>query len=382
MQAKRTMRLKPYMPGEQPRDRIYIKLNANENPYPPSPRVTEALTQMLRDPMRTVVYPDPDSRELRNAVAALLNQSGGVLARAQVSANKLSPAPQDELGFTITPDMIFCGNGSDEVLSFAFYAFFDDDVPLVTLDHTYSFYPVYALFYGIELVTVPLDSDWQIDTAAIAEKSRARNANVILANPNSPTGTAVTRNDIRALLEKYPRDRVVLVDEAYVDFGGESALPLLKDFENLVIVRTFSKSLSAAGLRIGYAAASPRLIDTLYTVKNSFNHFPVDALAQCAGKAACDDARYYAENAVKIAGERDRFAEFLQARAWTVLPSQANFVFAKKEGMRGKAIYKKIRESGILIRHFDKPGISDFVRITIGTEEQMAALKKALDELS
>jgi histidinol-phosphate aminotransferase len=381
MQAKRTKRLKPYMPGEQPKDRVYIKLNANENPYPPSARVTEALAQTLKDSMRSVVYPDPDSRELRDAVAALLNKSGGVLARAQVCTSGLCPAPQDELGFTITPDMIFCGNGSDEVLSFAFYAFFDDDVPLVTLDHTYSFYPVYALFYGIELVTIPLDNEWRVDTSALAKKSCELNANVIFANPNSPTGTAVTRNDIRVLLEKSPRDRVVLVDEAYVDFGGESALPLLRDFDNLVIVRTFSKSLSAAGLRLGYAVASPQLIETLNTVKNSFNHFPVDALAQCAGKAACEDARYYAANAVKIAKERGSFSAFLTARAWTVLPSQANFVFAKKERMRGKEIYEKIRAFGILIRHFDKPGISDFVRITIGTAEQMAALKKAFEEL-
>jgi histidinol-phosphate aminotransferase len=333
---------------------------------------------MLREnPMKTALYPDPDSSDLRIAIARLLNETGGVLSRAQ-TGGKTAPDPQDAIGFDITPDMIFCGNGSDEVLSFVFYAFFDDDRPLVTLEHTYSFYPVYALYYGIGLKKIPLTKDWRVDCKEIARAANDTRSSVIFANPNAPTGIGLSRDEARALLEACPIERVMVIDEAYVDFGGQSVLPLLRDFPNLVIIRTFSKSLSAAGLRLGYAVASPALIDTLTTVKNSFNHFPVDSLTQCAGIAACGDAAWYAHNAAQIASEREEISTFLRQKNWTPLPSQTNFVFAKKEGVSGRAIYEAIRDEGILIRHFATPGIEDFVRITIGTKDQMTALKQAI----
>jgi histidinol-phosphate aminotransferase len=303
----------------------------------------------------------------------MLNGTGGVLCPPRGADDSDAPA-----GLRVSPEMVFCGNGSDEVLSFVFYAFFDADRPLVTLEHTYSFYPVYAQFYGIPLKKIPLNAGWTVNLGAAAGAARETESSVIFANPNAPTGICVTRSDIRAFLEKCPKDRVIVIDEAYVDFGGETALPLLTDFPNLVIIRTFSKSFSGAGLRLGFSVSSPELARALTTVKNSFNHFPVDALTQIAGIAACQDAAYYALNAAAIAQTRDDFSAFLAARGWPVLPSRTNVVFAKKNGVPGRAVYEKIRDAGILVRHFAHSGIEDFVRITIGTPEQMAALKDVI----
>jgi histidinol-phosphate aminotransferase len=274
--------------------------------------------------------------------------------------------------------MVFCANGSDEALSFVFYAFFGDDRPLVTLEHTYSFYPVYARYYGAPLKTVPLTPEWRVDADALAAAARQTASPVILANPNAPTGIAMSRREARALLDSLPGDRAVVIDEAYADFGAESCLALLADYPNLLIVRTFSKSLSGAGLRLGYVAASAELCAVLTTVKNSFNHFPVDALTQAAGIAACSDPAWYAKNAARIAATRDSFAALLGARGWTVLPSAANFLFAKKDGVPGRAVYEALRNKGILVRHFAAPRVEDFVRITVGAEDQMALLAAAL----
>ncbi|MBQ3670437.1 MAG: histidinol-phosphate transaminase [Treponema sp.] len=382
MIATRMKNLHPYVPGEQPKDRDYIKLNANENPYPPSPAVAKAICQAVQaHPEKLGLYPDPDSNELKEAIATMLNETGGVLCRASVQDGKAAPAREDKIPFTVTPDMIYCGNGSDEVLSFVFYAFFDSDRALVLPEHTYSFYPVYAGFYQIPLDKVPLKNDWTLDREKMLSDANKTNASIIFANPNAPTGLALTRNEIRAMIKSAPKDRIFVVDEAYVDFGGESAIPLLAEFKNLVVVRTFSKSLCGAGQRLGYIVSSPELVNHVTTVKNSLNHFPIDYLAQTAGIAACKDAPYYVECAKKVASERDSFISFLQEHGWFVIDSKTNFVFAKKDGIGGEETYKKIKEAGILVRHFSTPGIEEFLRITIGTGEQMARLCDVMKNL-
>lgn len=380
--SKRLESLHPYVPGEQPTDREYIKLNANENPYPPHSSVIEAVKSALSAaPQKLGLYPDPDVTELRTQIARMLNTTGGVLARASHSADVTAgcrPAPEDELGFEITPDMIFCGNGSDEVLSFVFYTFFDSDRPVVFPEHTYSFYPVYCGYYHIPMERIKLLPDWRLDVGTMLASAAKSSSAMIFANPNAPTGLALTRNEVKQILESAPAGKVVVVDEAYCDFGGESCLPLLKDHKNLVIVRTFSKSLSFAGMRLGYIVAAPELVQAVFCVKNSFNHFPVDFVAKTAAIASCKAAAYYADNARKIAMERESFTAFLRERGYFVLDSSTNFVFTKKDGMGGKELYSRAKDAGILIRHFATPGIEDFVRISIGTHEQMEALKQVL----
>lgn len=351
MFAKRFSELHPYVPGEQPKDRAYVKLNANENPYPPSPAVAKALRDFDAASLR--LYPDPDANELRAAIAKML-------------------------GHGVTPSMIFAGNGSDEVLSFIFYTFFDSDVPVVFPEHTYSFYPVYAGYYDIPFRKIPLRADFSIDPdAMLAGKSTG----VIFPNPNAPTGMYMPLSEIRAFLERAPRDRVVVIDEAYIDFGGETAIGLLGEFKNLVVIRTFSKSFCFAGARLGFAVANPELIDAIFTTKNSFNHFPVDALTQKIGVAACGDWPYYEGISADIAGTRDSFANRLRAAGWDVLPSLANFVFARKAGLDGRRVYEEIKKEGILVRFFNIPGITDFVRISIGLPEDMNRLAAIMEKL-
>ena len=382
MLAKRIQNLHPYVPGEQPKDREYIKLNANENPYPPHESVAEALSKAaLTRTAKIGLYPDPDSNELRSAIADMLNSTGGVFCTSDVSGQKCTPSSKDKIPFEVTPDMIFCGNGSDEVLSFVFYTFFDGDRPLVMPEFTYSFYPVYCGYYGIPMNTIPLKSDWQLDRDAMLSAANKTDSAIIFANPNAPTGISIPRDEVRKMIEKAPKDKVFIVDEAYCDFGGESCIPLLAEFKNLVIVRTFSKSLSFAGMRLGYVVASPELVKSIFMVKNSFNHFPVDFMAQTAGIASCKAAYYYAENSRKIVQQRESFTKFLRDHGFFVIDSKTNFVFAKKDGLTGDAIYQAVKKEGILIRHFSTKGIEDFVRITIGTEEQMNALKKIMGNL-
>jgi histidinol-phosphate aminotransferase len=344
MYAKRFNDLHPYVPGEQPKDRAYVKLNANENPYPPSPEVGKALAGF--DPALFRLYPDPDARELREAIARMLGQG-------------------------VSSDMIFVGNGSDEVLSFIFYAFFDTYAPLYFPEHTYSFYPVYAGYYGIPVKKIPLRNDFTIDPDSFLAGS---SCGVIFANPNAPTGIYMPIGQVRAILDGYPKDRVVVVDEAYIDFGGESAIPLLAEYKNLVIIRTFSKSFCFAGARLGFVVANPDLVRALFTTKNSFNHFPVDALTQRIGIASCDDWPYYRRINGEIMKTRDAFADGLRAAGWDVLPSLTNFVFARKVGHEGRAVYEAIKREGFLVRFFDIPGITDFVRISIGLPEDMSRL--------
>lgn len=374
--------LHPYVPGEQPKDRVYIKLNANENPYAPSPAVQKAVLNFVQQhPEKMGLYPDPDATQLHKAIAKMLNETGGVLCRAKVQGNKVSPAEEDKIPFEVTENMIYTGNGSDEVLSFVFYAFFDSSKKFVMPEFTYSFYPVYAGFYNIPMDNVPLKSDWSLDTDEMLKRAENNKGGIIFANPNAPTGLGLTRDEVRQMLKKASPDEIFIVDEAYVDFGGESCIPLLKEFNNLVIVRTFSKSLCGAGQRLGYIVASEELVNIVTTVKNSVNHFPIDAVSQVSGVAACEDIGYYVDCSKKVAEERDDFYNFLKSQGFYVLESKTNFLFAKKEGMAGNDIYKKIKEKGILIRHFNTPGIEDFVRITIGTHQQMEELKKAFLDL-
>ena len=380
--SNRMKNLHPYVPGEQPKDRVYIKLNANENPYAPSPAVQKAVLNFVQQhPEKMGLYPDPDSTQLHKAIAKMLNETGGVLCRAKVQGNKVTPAEEDKIPFEVTENMIYTGNGSDEVLSFVFYAFFDSSKKFVMPEFTYSFYPVYAGFYNIPMDNVPLKSDWSLDTDEMLKRAENNKGGIIFANPNAPTGLGLTRDEVRQMLKKASPDEIFIVDEAYVDFGGESSIPLLKEFNNLVIVRTFSKSLCGAGQRLGYIVASEELVNIVTTVKNSVNHFPIDAVSQVSGVAACEDIGYYVDCSKKVAEERDDFYNFLKSQGFYVLESKTNFLFAKKEGMAGNDIYKKIKEKGILIRHFNTPGIEDFVRITIGTHQQMEELKKAFLDL-
>ena len=378
--SNRVRQLNPYVPGEQPKDRVYIKLNANENPYPPSPVVQKAVIDFVqKNPEKLGLYPDPDSLELHAAIADMLNKSGGVLCRARVEGGEVHPSDQDKIPFTVTPEMIYTGNGSDEVLSFVFYAFFDSSKRFVMPQFTYSFYPVYAGFYNIPMDQVPLKEDWSLDVDEMLSRAEKNQSGIIFANPNAPTSLGLTRDQVRQMIKKASSDEIFIVDEAYVDFGGESCIPLLAEFKNLVIVRTFSKSLCGAGQRLGYIVANPELVNIVTTVKNSVNHFPLDAVAQVSGKAACGDVAYYAETSRKVAQVRDDFYNFLCDKGFYVLKSQTNFLFAKHPSISGDELYQKVKAQGLLIRHFNTPGIEDFVRITIGIPEQMSELRKAIE---
>ena len=277
--------------------------------------------------------------------------------------------------------MIYTGNGSDEVLSFVFYAFFDSSKKFVMPQFTYSFYPVYAGYYNIPMDQVPLKEDWSLDVDEMLARAGKNEGGIIFANPNAPTSLGLTRDEVRQMIKKASPDEIFIVDEAYVDFGGESCIPLLAEFKNLVIVRTFSKSLCGAGQRLGYIVANPELVNIVTTVKNSVNHFPIDAVAQVSGTAACRDVAYYAETSRKVAQTRDEFYNFLREKGFYVLKSQTNFLFARHPAIPGDELYQKIKQQGLLIRHFATKGIEDFVRITIGTPEQMAGLKKAFEEV-
>lgn len=382
MISNRMKNLHPYVPGEQPKDRVYIKLNANENPYAPSTKVQDAVVDFVKNnPMKLALYPDPDSLELHAAIAEMLNKTGGVLCNAVVDGEDVKPSEKDKIPFTVTPEMVYSGNGSDEVLSFVFYAFFDSGKKLVLPEFTYSFYPVYAGFYNIETDVVPMKKNWSLDTNEMLNRASKNGSGLIFANPNAPSGISLSRAEIREMLLKADKDEIFVVDEAYCDFGGESCIPLLEEFKNLLIVRTFSKSLCGAGMRLGYIVANPELINYVTTVKNSLNHFPIDAVAQIAGVAACKNPAYYCECAKKVAEERETFQNFLSEKGWEYIPSKTNFVLVRNPKVSGEQVYQKIKKEGILVRHFSTKGIEDYVRITIGTKEQMDALKKAMEAI-
>ncbi len=340
-------RLDPYVPGEQPRDQQYIKLNTNESPYPPAPGVARALAGFDSDALRR--YPDPESRALVDALAA---------------------------GYGLEREQVFVGNGSDEVLAHAFHAFFQQQYPLLFPDISYSFYPVYCGLYRIEHETIPLDERFEIDFADY----RRPNGGIILPNPNAPTGIAVDRASIRELLADTP-ESVVIIDEAYVDFGAESAVPLIAEFANLLVVQTFSKSRNLAGLRLGCAFGQAPLIEGLNRIKNSFNSYPVNQLTSAIGIAALEDDAYFHDCCDRIMASRKRVGDALEQLGFQVLPSQANFVFARHLEREAGDIYRALRENGILVRYFDKPRIDGFLRISIGSEDECDTLLAAMAQL-
>ena len=364
--GRRTSQLTPYVPGEQPRDRVFLKLNTNENPYPPAPAVEQAIRAFPTERFR--LYPDPGSHELRNCLSDY---------------------------FGLSMDRIFVGNGSDEILAIAFQAFFNNRTDLIRLaggsdlnvepadadcivfpDVTYSFYPVYARMYDIPYRTVALDENFQLPL----DECRVPSAGLILANPNAPTGIAVDL-DVIADLAAADRNRLILVDEAYVDFGADSAVSLLDQFDNILVVQTCSKSRSLAGLRVAFALGAPALIEALERVRDSFNSYTLDCLGQTAAIAAFNANEWFETSRAKIIAARQSTAQTLQELGFEVLPSGANFLFVRHPQISGGQLYQQLRDEGILVRHFKLPRIENFLRITIGRAEDMLRLTDTLRRL-
>ena len=336
--------LEPYIPGEQPKDRVFIKLNTNENPYPPSPKVLEAIRSAADETLR--LYPDPEASQLRQTIAEYHG---------------------------LTPEQVFCGNGSDEVLAFAFRAFCGAGQPVAFADVTYGFYKSQAALFDLDVKIIPLREDFTLHVDDYMDFP----GTIVIANPNAPTGIAVPRNDIQRLLEANP-DRVVIVDEAYVDFGAESCVPMIYRYDNLLVTQTMSKSRSLAGGRVGYALGSPELIADLNRVKYSFHPYNVNRLSIAAGAAAVADEAYFAACTAAIRQTRAWTVGELENLGFTVLPSQANFVFARHSQLPGETLYRKLKENGVLVRWFDADRIRDYIRITIGSMEQMETLVEEL----
>ena len=345
--------LTPYVPGEQPKLPNLVKLNTNENPYPPSPKAVAAMqAEIGHDGGSLRLYPDPNSDRLKAAVAAFYGEFG------------------------ITAQQVFVGNGSDEVLAHAFMGLLKHDAPLLYPDITYSFYPVYAGLYGITPKTVPLGEDFGIDLAAY----RQPNGGIIFPNPNAPTGRLLPLAEIEVLLAANT-ESVVVVDEAYVDFGGDTAIALVNRFPNLLVVHTLSKSRSLAGLRVGYAVGHPALIEALERVKNSFNSYPLDRIAIAGAVAALEDRAWFDRTRNAVIASREQLVSDLTLLGFQVLPSAANFVFARHPGRDGAELAQALRQRSIIVRHFKAPRIDQFLRITIGTDEQCGALVAALKEI-
>jgi len=339
--------LRPYVPGEQPAMGTVVKLNTNENPYGPSPRVIAALSAEIGDGLR--LYPDPTATRLRDALAAR---------------------------YGLEREEIFVGNGSDEVLAHGFQALLRHDAPLLFPDITYSFYPTYCRLYGVDYREVPLDGEMRVRVADYRQPCGA----IILPNPNAPTGIALARTEVEALVADHP-DQVVVLDEAYVDFGGESAVPLVRSYPNLMVIQTLSKSRSLAGLRVGFAIGQRPLIEALERVKDSFNSYPLDRLALAGAVAAVEDEAWFEQNRDRIVASRDRLAAALLGLGFEVLPSAANFVFARHPGRPGATLAAELRNRGILVRHFARDRIADFLRITVGTDADNDRLIEALRTL-
>lgn len=340
-------RLDPYTPGEQPQDQQYIKLNTNESPFPPTPRVVKAVSRA--ELQKLYLYSDPACAALNAAIAKY---------------------------YELQPENVITGNGSDEILAFAFRAFCGEGKPAAFADITYGFYEAQTALFGLEAERIPLREDFTLNVEDYMDFP----GTIFIANPNAPTGMAISRTDIQRLLEKDP-SRVVVVDEAYVDFGGESCVPMLYRYDNLLVVQTMSKSRSLAGGRLGFALGSAGLIEDLNRVKYSFNPYNVNRLSLIAGAAAVEDAAYFETCCKAIQGNRAWLTGELERLGFMVLPSSANFVFAKSDRISGGDLYRQLKENGILVRWFDRDRLRDFVRITIGSMEQMAALADALDRI-
>lgn len=336
---KKYASLVPYTPGEQPKERKYIKLNTNESPFPPSPYALRLAREAAGDLM---LYSDPECHELRS-----------------ITAKKFG-VDRDEIIFT---------NGSDEVLNFAFMAFCGENTPAVFPNITYGFYPVFAEVNGIKYKEIPLNDDFSINVDDYINKS----ATVFIANPNAPTGKVLSLAEVEKIVASNP-ENIVVIDEAYVDFGGETAIPLIKKYNNLLVTRTFSKSYSLAGGRLGFGIASKEIIKDLNTVRFSTNPYNVNRMTAAAGIGAISDEEYFKDNIAKIIATRERTATALKELGYAVIDSKTNFLFVKHPTLGGEEVYKKLRENGILVRHFDKAEITDYNRITVGSDEEMDSL--------
>lgn len=338
----------PYVPGEQPKDKILIKLNTNESPYPPSPRVIERIRECTASDIR--LYPDPESSALKKAVA----EYNG-----------------------IAEDQIFPGNGSDEVLAFLYQAFFNTSERIAYPDITYSFYPVYSQLYGIPSLEIPLENDFSIDFSRYPEDLRA----ILFANPNAPTGIVIPVSEIEKLVKSRP-NTLIIVDEAYVDFGSESCVPLINQYDNLLVVQTLSKSRALAGMRIGLALGRKELIEGLNRIKNSFNSYTMDRLAQAAATSAFEDVAYYKDMQRKIIDTRERTKAMLSEMGVPCTDSKSNFLFVSIPGVRGPEAMRLFRDDGILVRNLKTPRITDWLRISIGSDSDMdkvvACIKKMI----
>jgi len=339
--------LVPYVPGEQPKLTKLVKLNTNENPYGPSPKALAAMKAEVSDDLR--LYPDPNGDLLKQAVAEY---------------------------YGVKTNQVFLGNGSDEVLAHIFYGLFQQDRPLLFPDISYSFYPVYCGLYGIAFDALPLDEQFQIRVADYARP----NGGIIFPNPNAPTGCLLALDAVEQILKASP-DSVVVVDEAYIDFGGETAIGLVDRYPNLLVTQTLSKSRSLAGLRVGLAVGHPDLIEALERIKNSFNSYPLDRMAIAGAAAAFEDRAYFEESCRKVIDSREWLVAQLQAKGFEVLPSAANFIFARHPQHDAAGLAAKVREQGVIVRHFKQERIAQFLRITIGLPAQNQALIDALGEL-
>ncbi len=342
--------LTPYIPGEQPRDKRYVKLNTNESPFPPTSLISQLNETDYAD-LR--LYPDPENTALVKAYA-------------------------DYLG--LETENIFAGNGSDEVLGFIFSAFFDRKNKVAFPDITYGFYPVYCDLFDIDYTLIPLKADFSIDVDAFCKTD----CGVVIANPNAPTGIALSLSEVEEIVKLKP-DRLVVIDEAYVDFGGESAVKLIEKYKNLIICHTFSKSRSLAGARLGFAIADKELIKNIKAIKYSFNSYNVNRLSEKMGVLSISDKKYFEENCSAIIKNRDFLNKVLKKLDFEVLDSKTNFVLAKSNKIRGKELYLKLKDRGILIRHFNKERIKDYVRITVGSKNELetllSAIKNILEEI-
>lgn len=330
-------KIEPYVPGEQSKDRDIVKINANENPYPPSPRAVAALKAFDTDRLR--FYPQADSLPLKEAIADF---------------------------YGVKAENVFVGNGSDDVLALAFQSFFNGDKPIAFPDITYSFYPVWCNLFGIEYTNPALDENFRINP----DDYRAENGGVVIPNPNAPTSIGKGTEFVEKILE-YNEDCVVIIDEAYCDFGGTTSVPLTKKYENLLITGTFSKSRSLAGIRIGFAIGSKTLIDTLEAVKNSYNSYTIDSLSIAMGVEAMNDTEYFYKTIDKIKATRQRVTDELKALGFDVLDSQTNFIMATHKDYDIKEMFEYLKANKIFIRYFNQPRINKYVRITIGTDEEM-----------
>ena len=339
--------LTPYVPGEQPKVNNLIKLNTNENPYPPSPNVLTEIKAQTGELLKR--YPDPNADVLKQTIADY----------HQLNHNQ-----------------VFVGNGSDEVLAHAFQALLKQDKPLLFPDITYSFYPVYCGLYQMEYQTIPLTENFEIDINDYHEES----GGIIFPNPNAPTGRLLALKNIEVLLKKHA-NKVVLVDEAYIDFGGESAASLVNQYPNLLVVQTLSKSRSLAGIRVGFALGHPDLIEALERVKNSFNSYPLDRLAIYGAKAAFEDEAYFQETCQKIIQTRQTLTDTLQTLGFNIIPSAANFVFASHPNYPAEQLAHALREQSIIVRYFNKPRINQYLRISIGTDAENRQLSQALQSI-